>query len=318
MSIQRQNAPEVVCVGILVADIIARPIRELPRRGQLALVEQMVTHIGGCAANTGIGLARLGIETGVIGKAGTDGLGDFLVRCLQENNVDVRSLVRNDAAATSATMVMVSEDGERTFLHYLGANAEFTYEDVNLEYLELARVLHVAGSFLMPKLDGEPTARLMKTAREMGLVTSLDTAWDARNRWMSLLKDVLPYVDYFVPSIEEAKRLTGRDKPEEIAASLLDCGVGTVGLKMGEEGCYLRSGGDAVRLPAYKVQAVDATGAGDAFVAGFLTGVVKGWDLELTGRFANAVGACCVQALGTTTGLKNFEETMRRVTEGVQ
>jgi len=128
---------------------------------------------------------------------------------------------------------------------------------------------------------------------------------------MSILKDSLPHLDYFVPSLEEAKRIANREEPEEVAQVLIDHGVKTVGLKMGDEGCYLRSGNESVRLPALKVDAVDATGAGDAFAAGFLTGVVKGWDLEKTRRFANAVGACCVQAVGTTAGLKSFEETMK-------
>jgi len=307
------NSLEVVCVGILVADVIARPVRELPQRGQLMLVDEMVTHIGGCAANTGIGLARLGVRTGVVGKVGNDAFGDFVQKTLAENGVDTRAIVKDNQTRTSATMVMVDEGGERSFIHYMGANAELVFEDLDLDYILGARLLHVAGTFVMTKFDGEPTTRLLKLAKQRGLITSLDTVFDAQGRWMSLIEDALPYVDYFVPSLEEAKRITNRERPEEVAQVLIDHGVKCVALKMGEAGCYLRSGETSLRLPAFKVAVVDATGAGDAFAAGFLTGVSKGWDLEKTGRFANAVGACCVQAVGTTAGLKSFEETMRMI-----
>lgn len=104
--------------------------------------------------------------------------------------------------------------------------------------------------------------------------------------------------------------LTGKEDPEDIAQVFLDHGVKVVGLKMGERGCYIRTADVQLSIPRYQVQAVDALGAGDAFAAGFLTGVVKGWDLEQTGRFANAVGALCVTALGATTGVRSLEETL--------
>ena len=127
---------------------------------------------------------------------------------------------------------------------------------------------------------------------------------------MSLLKPCLPYVDYFVPSIEEARMCTGKHEPADVAKVLMDGGVKVVGLKMGEEGCYIRSANEEIRIPRFNVNAVDALGAGDAFAAGFLVGVLKGWDLEKTGRFANAVGAHCVMELGATTGIKSLEEIL--------
>ena len=162
----------------------------------------------------------------------------------------------------------------------------------------------------MPAFDGQPTANVLKRAQEMGITTSLDTAWDSRGRWMELLAPCLPYMDYAVPSIEEARMVTGLHEPADVAKALMDRGVKVVGLKMGEDGCYIRSADDEVRMPKYDVEAVDACGAGDAFAAGFLTGIVKGWDLEMTGRFANAVGACCVTAIGATTGIRSLEDTL--------
>lgn len=296
---------EVTCLGILVADVVGKPVDVLPDRGKLMLVDRMELHGGGCANSTGIGLSRLGIKTAVIGKVGRDGFGDFMVDNLTRNGVDCAGVVRDDSAATSATMVLVHGDGERSFIHYIGANGTLTEQDVNFDVVKSSKALHIAGSFLLPGFDGEPTARVLKKAKEMGVITSLDTAWDSRGNWMKLLEPCLQYLDYAVPSIEEARMVTGKHEPADVAAVLMDKGVGTVALKMGDQGCYIRSKDLELSIPIYKVDVVDALGAGDAFAAGFLTGIVNGWDLERTGKFANATGAFCVTALGATTGIKD-------------
>lgn len=301
---------DVVCLGIMVADVVARPLVELPERGRLILVDQMELHTGGCAVNSGIALAKLGIKTGVMGKVGQDGFGDFVIHELERYGLETAGVRRDPVTNTSATMVMVDPDGERRFVHYLGANAELVEEDIDLELIRRAKILHVAGSLVMPRIDGGPTANILRQAQEMGVITSLDTVWDAKGRWMELIGPCLPYTDYFLPSLEEARQLAGRQEPSDIADEFLGRGVKVVGLKMGEAGCYIRTADQELYLPAYQVQAVDATGAGDAFVAGFFAGVVKGWDLEQTGRLANAVGALCVTAVGATTGVKSLEETL--------
>ncbi len=303
--------PDVTCVGILVADVVGRPIEALPGRGKLALVDRMELHSGGCAANTGIGLAKLGVETAILGKVGDDGFGDFLVRRFETFGIDAGGVARDPETATAATMVLVHGDGERSFLHYLGANATFTLADVDFERVRRSKILHVAGALVMPKLDGEPTAELLRQAKAAGVTTAFDTVWDARGRWMELVAPCLPYVDYLLPNYEEGRMLAGgRDDPAEIAQFLLDAGAKVVGLKLGERGSYIRAqDGTAFTVPALPVQAIDALGAGDAYVAGFLAGVVQGWDLERSARFATAVGACCVTALGATTGIRSFAET---------
>ncbi len=302
---------QVACLGIMVADVVARPVVELPERGRLTLVDQMELHTGGCAANTGISLAKLGVDVGVLGAVGEDGFGDFIVRELNRHGVDSRGVIRKSDVNTSATMAMVEPDGERRFLHCLGANGELVESEVDMSVVSEAQILHIAGALVMPGIDGEPTARTLKRAREMGLTTSLDTVWDARGRWMQMIEPCLPYIDVMLPSLAEAQMITGKEHPEDVAEVLMDYGVGTVGLKMGELGSYVRHGDVELRLPPFVVEAVDATGAGDAFVAGFLTGLVHGWDLEKTARFANAVGALCVTAVGAVTGVRSLGETLR-------
>ncbi|MHB0912416.1 MAG: carbohydrate kinase family protein [Armatimonadota bacterium] len=301
---------QVTCLGILVADLIGKPVDKFPERGQLTLVDQMELHLGGCAANTGVDLAKIGIETAIVGKVGADGLGDFVVRTLENEGISAGAVVRDASIGTSGTMVMVHGDGERSFIHYLGANAALTEEDIDFEMIRGSEILHVAGTFLMPGIDGEPTARVLAKAKEMGITTSLDTAWDSKGRWMELIAPCLPYTDYFVPSIEEARLIAGKHDPADVAKVFLDAGVKVVGLKMGSEGCYIRTADQEVRAPIYRVNAVDACGAGDSFAAGFLAGMVRGWDLEKTGRFANAVGAHCVMAMGATTGIKSEAEIL--------
>jgi len=301
---------DVLCLGIFVADLLAKPIEKIPERGKLELFDHMELHTGGCANNTSIGLARLGISAGAMGKIGTDGFGDFVLRRLNENNVDTKGMIRTNDANTSMTFVMIAPDGERTFLHYIGANATIKDQDVSYELVKKSKILHVAGSFLMPGFDGEPTARVLKKAKEIGITTSLDTCWDSQGRWLKLIEPCLEYIDIFLPSIDEAAMISGKEKPEEIAKFFLDYGIKIVGLKMGLDGSYVRTKDDELRAPAYKVETVDATGAGDAFVAGFLTGIINGWELEKTTKLANATGAACVTAIGTTAGLRSLEETM--------
>lgn len=296
---------DVTCLGILVADVMGIPVDVVPERGKLTLVDRMELHGGGCANNTGVGLAKIGIKTAIIGKVGNDGFGDFMVNSLSNSGVDCSGVVRDSKSATSATMVMVHGDGERSFIHYIGANATLTEADINYDVIKRSKILHIAGTFLMPGFDGEPTMHVLKKAKEMGVTTALDTAWDSRGNWMKLLEPCLQYVDYAVPSIEEARMVTGKQEPEDVAKVLMDKGVGTVALKMGSQGCYIKSSNEELRIPIYRVKAVDANGAGDSFAAGFLTGLVNGWDLERTGKFANAVGAFCVTALGATTGIRD-------------
>lgn len=304
------NKP-IVCLGIMVADVVGRPLRVVPDPGRLVLVDEMSLHTGGCAVNAATALARLGLPVEVIGKVGNDPFGDFILNALKERGIGARGVKRDPQAGTSATMVMVEPDGERRFVHYIGANAQLTLADIDFSMVENASVLHVAGSLVLPGIDGEPTAELLQCARAADVITFLDTVWDDKGRWMEMLRPCLPFIDYFVPSLPEAQAITGLDAPVDVARALLDHGVGTVGLKMGADGCVVVSaGGDIISLPAFQVDVVDATGAGDAFAAGFVAGVYQGWPLEKTARFANSVGALCVTGLGATGGVTTLDKTL--------
>ena len=301
---------KIVCLGILVADVVGRPLRAVPEPGRLVLVDDIALHTGGCALNTATGLARLGLPVDVMGKIGADPFGDFLLAEMATRGIGTGGVQRDPGAGTSATLVMVEPDGERRFVHYLGANAQLTLDDVDRDLVRNAAILHVAGALVLPGLDGEPMATLLAEARAAGVITFLDTVWDDTGRWQTLLEPCLPHVDYFVPNLAEAQALTGRQRPREVAQVLLDQGVGTVALKMGADGCLVATAGRELHLPAFHVTAVDATGAGDAFAAGFIAGVALGWELEETARLANALGALCVMGPGATGQTCSLPETL--------
>jgi len=300
---------DVICVGIMVADVVARPVDSIPKKGSLGLVSAIELHSGGCAVNTATALSKIGISSAIIGKVGIDPFGDFLINTCKSNKVASAEIVRSKTIGTSATTVLVDSRGERTFIHYPGANNELKYSDINLAPFRKAKILHLAGSLLMRSLDGAPSARLLKDAKKLGMVTSLDTAWDSTGRWMKAIAPCLPYTDIFMAGIKEAEMITNKTKPKEIAATLLSKGVKTIALKMGVKGSYIQSGNIEFFIPAFKVKTIETTGAGDAYAAGFLTGTLRNWDTEKTGRFANAVGALSTMAMGASDGVKSLSDT---------
>jgi len=301
--------PEVTCVGVLVADVIVRPVDRWPERGRLQIVEDIELHSGGPAHTAAVALARLGVSAALVGRVGADPFGAFLLDVLRRHGVEEH--VRRDGdTSTAMTVVAVGSGGERSFLHHVGANGRLTASDVDDALLADSRFLHLGGFFLLPSLDGSSSAALLQRGRSAGCRTSIDLAWDAQGRWMSALAPCLPFLDVVFGNRDELAAVTGEASPPAIASSLRRSGVGVVAVKLGEEGAYVE--GEAWRgsLPAFAVEAVDTTGAGDAFCAGFLAGLLWGWTLEEAARFATAVGAMCVTAVGGTAGVGTKEETL--------
>lgn len=303
---------EVACVGILCADVLSKPVDKLPEKGKLDLIDQLQLQIGGCASNAAIDLAKIGIKTVIVGKVGDDGFGKYLQDTLKSEKVDVRGLKIDGTVPTSASVVAISEDGERSILHCLGSNARFTFEDIDLDVIKNSKIVFIAGTFLMPQFDGSGAERLLKAAKDCGILCCMDTAWDSTGQWMRKIGGCLKYLDWFMPSYEEARELSGKTDPGDITEVFISRGVKNVVVKLGGEGCYVKpENGVGFYSPAFNdINVVDTSGAGDSFCAGFLAGLVKGWDLRKTARFANAVGAHCVMKIGTTTGIKTMEEIL--------
>jgi len=301
--------PDVTCVGVLVADVIVWPVNSWPEPGRLIRVNGVEVHSGGLAHSTAVALAKLGQTSAVVGCVGTDPLGTFLIDTLHTHLVDSHVL-RDETERTSTTVVAVSDSGERSFLHLPGANARLVSQDVPTGILAGSRWLHLGGYFLLPSLDGAPAAELLRRAKGAGCRTSLDVAWDAQGRWLHVLQPCLPYLDLLFGNRDELAHITGATEPPRMAAFVRERGPRIVAVKLGAEGAYVDGDDWRGRVPAYAVDAIDTTGAGDTFCAGFLTGCLAGWDMPRTTRFANAAGAMCVTAVGGTTGVRSMEETI--------
>lgn len=300
---------DVSCVGILCADVLIKPVDDLPEPGKLAVVDRIQLELGGCASNAAVDLSKLGLRTQLAGKTGDDGFGIFLRNILVKNKVNIDGLGCHPTIPTSSSVVHIDSDGERTVLHCPGANAHFQYEDLDLEQITDAKLLFIAGTFLMPAFDGSDAVRLLQTARKKGLVCCMDTAWDFSGQWMRKIKMYLPFLDWFMPSRDEAEQLSECTDPRRMAAAFKELGAVNVVIKLGKDGCFVSEKG----LDGYYMSAtssdrpIDTAGAGDAFCAGFITGLIKEWPIEDTACFANAVAYHCIRSVGTTTGIQDIE-----------
>jgi sugar/nucleoside kinase (ribokinase family) len=306
---------EIACLGVVVADVVGKPIDALPERGTLQLIERLELHIGGNASNTAAALGKLGVGARLVGKVGDDNFGRFLVGALEGAGVDCSPVaIAMDGTPTPVSLVTVHSDAERSFLHAPGTNATLSFEDIAWEKLDGVRFLHVAGPQLLVALEGEPLADVLAEAQRRGMTTMLDTVMNPRSRGWDALSLCFPHLDWFVPSFEEIRTLTGEETvPGQIVAARA-AGARNVAIKRGAEGCTLApEDREPLDVPAFPVTVVDTLGAGDSWCAGFLTGLLKDYPLERCARLANAVGAACVGALGATAGIAALEEIEQRL-----
>ena len=289
---------EVFCAGNAVADVLARPVDQLAPAGTSQRLEDVAMGPGGNAVNTSIALARLGVNVRMAAALGDDRFGQFLRERVLAEGLDDSGLIVLNGCKSSTSIVLVQASGERRFLHFRGASALFSDEHVDWVRVKGVRFFHYASAFALPAFDGPPLVRALRRARELGCSTSINVCWDVQGRWRSILEPALAWTDVIFPNREEGKQLTGKSEPEAIAQHLRHAGVKTVVVKLGAEGCYVESDDDAFTSPGFPVQAIDTTGAGDCFAAGFLASLCRGRSLQEAARFANAAGALATMSLG--------------------
>lgn len=298
---------DLVTVGVVCADVMVRPVESMPPKGTLSLVPQLELHLGGLAGVTAAVLCQLGGSAAVIGGVGDDGFGHYLRNFLADQGVDVSQVVLS-SEPSSSTVVMIDDAGERTFLHQIGATA--TLDESSVANTPDCRIFHWGGPGITPGLDGAPMGRVMAGMKARGITTSMDTVYDGKGRWLSLIEDALPHLDIVMSSLEEARMYTGCESPEAIADFYRGYGPETVLIKMGGEGLFAKNGSESVSLPAHDVEVVDTTGAGDAACGGFLHGMLHGWDLERSARLANAVGGLTVQHMGGAEAVQSLDHVL--------
>src|SRR6185437_7205636 len=277
---------DVVVVCEINVDIVVSGLDGPPVFGAERVVDEVVLAAGGSGLLTATGLADLGLRVGVCGLLGDDPFGRFMLDHLDRHGIDRRGVVV-DAAERTGSSVMLSTSRDRAILTHTGAIARFTHEQIDFDLIRHARHLHLSSHFLQAGIR-RAVPHLLAQARAHGLGTSADTGHDPDERWD--VADLLPGLDIFLPNEVEAQAITGTATPEAALARLA-LQVPLAVVKCGAAGAMAARGSEQVRLPGFAVRAVDTTGAGDAFDAGFLAAWLGGTDLERAVRWGNACGA---------------------------
>lgn len=285
---------------------------------------------GGAVANVAVAGARFGLRTAFIGKVGDDMHGQFLRGVLKSEGVDTRSLLTDDEGFTTLAFVALGEGGEREFSFYRRHSADLRLREDELDgnLLTDTKILHAGTLSLTAEPSRGATLRAVRTARDAGAIISCDvnyraSLWDSADSFRARSRELLRYVDLLKTSAEEAEVLTGLRDCKRAAGALMDeYGFYAAAVTIGERGAYILTRRGGVYAPAYRVDAVDTSGAGDTFWSGFLYSFIRSklapgeLDAETAGpflRFANAAASVCVERRGAIPALPTLEEVAARL-----
>ncbi|MFW6308413.1 MAG: carbohydrate kinase family protein [bacterium] len=339
---------EIAVCGHVCLDIIPRWEKgsiEAIVPGNLIEMEGVKFATGGAVANTGQALEYLGIDTFLGGKIGDDVIGEIILDILEKE-----SMIISSGETSSYTVVLNPPDTDRIFLHYPGPNHTYKAEDVPYQKIKEAKLFHFGYPPLMDKMyqnRGQELVDMFARCRELGLITSLDMAMPGPDSaaskvdWAEILRQVLPFVDIFLPSFEEINYLLDRkdctltrENLREISDTLLAMGAQIVVLKLGEEGLFLRTGSvesasfaetslnpaswseKTFLCPCFEVSVAGTTGAGDSAIAGFLAEVIAGSNPREALLTAAGTGAHSVEQIDAVGGIRPLEEVKKRIRNG--
>lgn len=292
---------DAIVFGNVTLDIICYPVNDVPRHESIAF-EDVTVSPGGCGSNTAIGLAALGIPTGIVARTGDDDSADLLYRYWQRVGVNPNFVRRTPGFPTGTSVGLIDEHFQPRFIHTSGANQGLTAEviDPQAYVAQGVKFFHIAGFFVLPNLFNEVAGKLDQL-QKLGIRTSLDVVFNVRmddSKLRDALWSALRFLDYFIANDHEAFRLTGESNFEKAAINLRERGAPNVIIKLGEGGCYVYSNAFSGIVPATKVDVVDTTGAGDAFAAGFIAGLVRGCELRDACQAGNQAGGKVCTRLG--------------------
>jgi sugar/nucleoside kinase (ribokinase family) len=289
----------IVCMGVHVLDVLARPVEAIPEGQGGALVEQIRITAAGSAGGTALVLGKLGADVRSTGAIGTDAVGDMLLALLADDGVDTSLLLRRDDVQTSASVLPIRPDGSRPAFHVVGANATYGPGDVDWDAMDGVTHLHLGGPEFM---GGEAAAEILGAARERGIVTSADILAPGDSGITEWIAPAFPHLDYLLPNDEQATGLSGRSELEAAARYFVERGVGCVAATCGADGVLIVDADSSERVPAFPIDVVDTTGCGDAFSAGFLRGLELGRERRDAAVLGCATAALVAQGLGTDHG----------------
>jgi sugar/nucleoside kinase (ribokinase family) len=299
---------DVGCAGILVADTFCGPMPALPREGELVAIDNMPMKVGGCAANVAIDLVKQGIDVEAVGCVGNDAAAHLVTSRLAEAGVGCDRIVTSSTHPTSTTVILLVEGQDRRYLHSFGANAAFTVDHIDRRWVKGLKVFYLGGLLAMPGIRIAELTELLRFCRENAVVTVVDVVVPKNYRGLEELAPLLPHVDYFTPNSDEAAQLTGRTDPMDQLREFLVRGAGTVIVTCGAAGAVAGRARQYWKSAALSVPVVDPSGGGDAFTAGIITGVLRGWEIEQMLPYAAALGASAIRAVGTTDSVFTAEE----------
>jgi sugar/nucleoside kinase (ribokinase family) len=288
---------KVMVAGELNVDLILQGYHDFPQPGKEVLVDDFAMVLGSASAICAMGLARLGTPVAFLAKVGDDPWGRYCLECLAGRGIDT-ARVRFEPGLKTGVTVGITSPRDRALVSFLGSIAALTGEDVSDDALRGFDHLHVSSYFLQQRLRPS-IADVFARAGRLGLTTSLDPGHDPSESWGDDLVRTLRHVDVFLPNEVELRGLARTGEVEDALRRLENGRTRTVG-KLGREGAAALDGGRFVRVPAFQVEPLDTTGAGDSFDAGFLHAWLRGEPLEAALRFGAACGALSTLGLGGT------------------
>ena len=302
--------PMILSIGQALVDSIIRGFDPEPVSATGFRAESGSLFVGGEAVNQVLALARLGRRAGILCHLGRDSAGDLIEGAMRDAGTDLSALIRDDLSPTPVTTMFVAPDGTRKSI----TNAAHRYNfrpDRYLDRLPEKGAVLIGSLFRAPFDDPRIIEKVFRAAKDRGLLIFADTKLPPF-RFLTLddILSSLPLVDYITPNEDEARHFTGKTDPEEMADAFLARGVKNVIVKLGAKGCYFKNESFSIRLSAHRIKAVDATGAGDNFIAGFASEILAGETCEKALRFAGACGAICTTAAGAGTALQSRKQVL--------
>ncbi len=293
------NTFDVVGFGALNVDKLFK-VNHIASAEEESFIESHEQSCGGSAANTCVGLARLGRTVGFVGKIGEDAEGRLLKADFEREGVDCAGIVHAKYGESGTVMGFVDEQGQRALYIHSGVNDAFAFEEINPKYVEGAKFVHLSSFVGEKSFDAQK--RLLNSLPGTVKV-SFDPGMLYAKKGYSLLEPIIEKADVMMPNRKELELISGKKTTAEGASYLVAKGVKVVAVKLGEEGCYVTNGKEHHQIEGFKVPVVDTTGAGDAFCAGFLLGLLERKSLLNCGRIGNFVASRCVTKMGARPGL---------------
>ncbi len=305
-----EQTPELICAGTALVDSIIKGFDPEPISASGFRAVSGSLNVGGEAVNEAMAAAKLGVRTAILCALGADQAGDMVTGALKRCGVGLDLIVRSAEHPTPVTTMFVNDDGTRKSITNEAHRYNFHPERYG-EKLAGARALILGSLFRAPFDDPGIIRSVLSAAKEAGQTVFADTKLP-NFRFLKLddIRDSLSLIDFITPNEDEARYYSGKTEPAEMAGVFLDYGVRNVIIKLGGKGCYFRNREGELFLPPCEIDAVDATGAGDNFVAGFAAEILRGAELPEALRFANACGAICTTAVGAGTALKSREQVL--------